>query len=375
MQGKMQAGNHVTPIFLLPLLIICIEELMNQTFPELTEAYWKKFKAFQLEQQELKKKRAQLAAQREAERIAKERKAAKAAEAAEKKKLQAKSQTKTSKNQTKTKTDKTNASTSKSSSKASNPKKRKTPVPQQYVVEAILDRTKIKGKVHYLVKWWGFPEDQNSWEPISSLLSCPDIVNEFNRQFKTAKKPRTSSSSSIQTVESTESTKQIIEDRDEVVVDSNDNSENDEMENNQPEVNLVAEANSEEELDEPEESMDLVETNTLEAKLEDNDLESIQETIEEQANESEEEQEQQVSNPDDNENTLDYSGLSSGTEDESGEPTPDESVETPQIEEIIDIRQICDWAPKEYLVKWQGLPVHESTWVREEDIDPMLRLS
>jgi len=55
-----------------------------------------------------------------------------------------------------------------------------------YIVEAILDSKKFKGQIHYLVKWENFPQEQNTWEPVSHLEDCQDLVNEFE-----AKKLRT----------------------------------------------------------------------------------------------------------------------------------------------------------------------------------------
>ena len=50
----------------------------------------------------------------------------------------------------------------------------------QYVVEKILARKKIRGKVHYRVKWLGYPSSANTWEPRTTLIrQIPDIINEF----------------------------------------------------------------------------------------------------------------------------------------------------------------------------------------------------
>ena len=39
----------------------------------------------------------------------------------------------------------------------------------EYKVEAILDVKKVRGKPHYLIKWEGFDEAENSWEPEDNL--------------------------------------------------------------------------------------------------------------------------------------------------------------------------------------------------------------
>jgi hypothetical protein len=38
-----------------------------------------------------------------------------------------------------------------------------------YKIEKILDRKKIRGKLHYLIKWWGYPMNHNSWIPASNV--------------------------------------------------------------------------------------------------------------------------------------------------------------------------------------------------------------
>eukprot|EP01132_Coremiostelium_polycephalum_P009074 gene9074-11114_t len=52
-------------------------------------------------------------------------------------------------------------------------------------VEKILDKKKIKGVIHYLVKWVGYnDEEDNTWEPRSTLLEdVPDIVNEYEKSL------------------------------------------------------------------------------------------------------------------------------------------------------------------------------------------------
>ena len=51
---------------------------------------------------------------------------------------------------------------------------------QLYIVEAILRSKKRKGERHFLVKWQGFSEDHNTWEPESSLSKyVPDFIADF----------------------------------------------------------------------------------------------------------------------------------------------------------------------------------------------------
>jgi hypothetical protein len=33
-----------------------------------------------------------------------------------------------------------------------------------------------QGQLEYLVKWLGYPENQNTWEPKSNLTHCPELI-------------------------------------------------------------------------------------------------------------------------------------------------------------------------------------------------------
>ncbi|KAI1722498.1 chromo (CHRromatin organization MOdifier) domain-containing protein [Ditylenchus destructor] len=53
-----------------------------------------------------------------------------------------------------------------------------------YIVEAILDKRKIKKKAEYLIKWKGYdnPAD-NTWEPEENC-QCPDLIEAFEKMYK-----------------------------------------------------------------------------------------------------------------------------------------------------------------------------------------------
>jgi hypothetical protein len=50
---------------------------------------------------------------------------------------------------------------------------------EEYEVESILARKKIRGKEHYLVKWKGYGDHENSWQPRADLENCRDLLAEF----------------------------------------------------------------------------------------------------------------------------------------------------------------------------------------------------
>jgi len=60
-------------------------------------------------------------------------------------------------------------------------------VPEEYVVEALLEKKKKRnGQIEYLVKWEGYSdEEDNTWEPVGNL-QCPRLLKEF--EAKHAKK-------------------------------------------------------------------------------------------------------------------------------------------------------------------------------------------
>ncbi|XP_035450340.1 histone-lysine N-methyltransferase Su(var)3-9 isoform X1 [Spodoptera frugiperda] len=61
------------------------------------------------------------------------------------------------------------------------PKKQKknSQEPQEYIIEKILDFKYESGKEYFHIKWKGWPDSENTWEPIEHLDNCPGVLREF----------------------------------------------------------------------------------------------------------------------------------------------------------------------------------------------------
>ena len=60
----------------------------------------------------------------------------------------------------------------------------------EWEVEEVLDKRKVEGTLHYLVKWTGWPSEYNSYEPASYLENAPDAIRAFERKLKRKQKAR-----------------------------------------------------------------------------------------------------------------------------------------------------------------------------------------
>lgn len=55
--------------------------------------------------------------------------------------------------------------------------------PEEYVVEKILQKRIKKGKIEYFLKWKGYPDSDNTWEP-KEHLDCPELIESFETNLK-----------------------------------------------------------------------------------------------------------------------------------------------------------------------------------------------
>jgi len=54
---------------------------------------------------------------------------------------------------------------------------------EEWKVEKILNKRKVRGKDKYLVQWKGFTAEGDTWESRENLENAGDLVNEFKEEY------------------------------------------------------------------------------------------------------------------------------------------------------------------------------------------------
>ena len=56
----------------------------------------------------------------------------------------------------------------------------------EYEVEEILDSRKYRNQLQYLIKWQGYNQGHNSWEPSTNLTHCSELIKSFHDKHPAA---------------------------------------------------------------------------------------------------------------------------------------------------------------------------------------------
>ena len=52
----------------------------------------------------------------------------------------------------------------------------------EYEVKEVLDSRLKKGKLEYLIKWSGYTDEYNTWEPVSNLENSKEAIEDFHKE-------------------------------------------------------------------------------------------------------------------------------------------------------------------------------------------------
>jgi len=61
---------------------------------------------------------------------------------------------------------------------------KETETEKQYTVEKILEKQLFGNEWKYLIKWYGWPKNQATWEPVENLDNIKDTIEKFNKEWE-----------------------------------------------------------------------------------------------------------------------------------------------------------------------------------------------